>query len=634
MVARGRHVLKFVSAERALAAIRAGSRIYLGTGCAAPRTLLAKLEAMAPGPADLEFVSFITTSALPQVEGACHSRYRHRAFFVGSEVRGLARSGQLDYVPISLEEVPELLTSGRLPIDMALLQVSPPDARGFVSLGVSVDLAPAVLRVARSVIAEVNPAMPRTHGESFVHLDRFDALVNVDVPVTEYLHPQTGEIAERVARYIASIIDDGATLQIGLGRVPNEALRHLRDRRDLGIHSDVITDGVLDMVEAGAVTGCRKTRHCGRIVASYCLGTRRLYDFVHDNPRLLFLPIDQVCDPEEVARQSHMVSITQAFAIDLTGQVCVDQFEGEFYGGVSTQVGFIRGAARSPGGKPIICLASTTDDGASRIKPLLEVGDGVGIARSDVHYVITEYGIAYLFGKSIRERAVALIEVAHPRWREELLTAAKQLGYVRSDQYLASQAAYSVHEERKVALKNGAKVLIRPARAADAGALQALFHRLSPDDVYTRFFRRVRSLSYGELQTLCNVNHETEVAFLGVTGPRENEEIVGSACYFLSPTTNLAEVAFMVSPEWQGAGLGTALQARLQEYAMSRGVRGFVAEILPRNSSMLRLAARTQGTMTTSRDEDGVHVTTLFPDRGARDEDTAGIFSARIAHEP
>jgi len=256
---------------------------------------------------------------------------------------------------------------------------------------------------------------------------------------------------------------------------------------------------------------------------------------------------------------------------------------------------------------------------------LLEAGDGVGIARSDVHYVITEYGIAYLFGKSIRERAVALIEVAHPRWRDELLMAAKQLGYVRSEQYLASQAAYPVHEERTVALKNGARVLIRPARAADAGALQALFHRLSPDDVYTRFFRRVRSLTYTELQTLCNVNHETEVAFVGVTGPRENEEVIGSGCYFLSPTTNLAEVAFMVSPEWQGAGLGTALQARLQEYAMSRGVRGFVAEILPRDASMLRLAARVPGTMTTSRDEDGVHVTTLFPDRGAPNEDAAGI---------
>jgi acyl-CoA hydrolase/RimJ/RimL family protein N-acetyltransferase len=615
---------KLISAERALASIRPGSRIYIGTGCAAPHSLVARLEAMDPGPADLEFLSFVTTSALPQVEGSIRSRYHHRVFFVGSEVRGLAGSGQLDYVPISLEEVPRLLTSGRLPIDVALLQVSPPDARGFVSLGVSVDLAPAILSVARSVIAEVNPAMPRTHGESFVHLARFDALVKVDVPVTEYVHPKVGEIAERIARYIASIIDDGSTLQIGLGRVPNEALRHLRDCRDLGIHSDVITDGLVDLIEAGVVTGRRKTRHRDRIVTSYCLGTRRLYNFVDDNPQFLFLPIEQVCHPGEVARQSRMVSITQAFAIDLTGQVCVDQFEGDFYGGVSTQVSFIRGAARSPGGKPIICLASTTDDGASRIKPLLEAGDGVGIARSDVHYVITEYGIAHLFGKSIGERAVALIEIAHPRWREELLTAAKQLGYVRSDQYLASEAAYAVQEERIVTLKNGAKVMIRPARAADAGALQGLFHHLSLDNVYTRFFRRVRSLTHQQLQTLCNVNHDTEVAFLAVTGPRDNEEVVGSACYFLSPTTNLAEVAFMVSPEWQGVGLGTALQVRLQEYATSRGVRGFVSEILPSNASMRRLAARASGTVTTSSDESSVHVTVLFPERSAPNQGIRG----------
>src|SRR5499426_990250 len=406
---------KLISAERAVSGIRAGSRIYIGTGCAAPRSLLAALEMMEPRPADLEFVNFLTTSVLPQVGGASRTHYRHRAFFVGSEVRGLVGSGQLDYVPISLEEVPRLLTSGRLPIDVALLQVSLPDAWGFVSLGVSVDLAPAVLSVAGVAIAEVNPAMPRTHGESYVHLDRFDALVKVDAPVAEYVHPKIGEIAERIARYIASIIDDGSTLQIGLGRVPNEALRYLKDRRDLGIHSDVITDGVVDLVDAGIVTGRRKTRYRDRIVASYCLGTRRLYDFIDDNPRFAFLPIDQVCHPRQVSDQSRMVSITQAFAIDLTGQVCVDQFEGEFYGGVSTQVGFTRGAARSHNGKPIVCLSSTTEDSASRIKPLLEAGDGVGIARSDVHYVITEYGIAYLFGKSIRERALALIEVAHPR---------------------------------------------------------------------------------------------------------------------------------------------------------------------------------------------------------------------------
>src|SRR5918998_57490 len=605
---------KFVSAEQALAAVRPGSRIFLGTGCAAPQGLLAKLEGMVPGPADLEFVSFITTSCLPVEGGVATTRYRHRAFFVGSDVRGLDCSDRLDYVPIPLEAVPELLATGRLTIDVALLQVSSPDARGFVSLGVSVDLAPAVLAVARHVIAEVNPAMPRTHGESLVHLDRFDALVSVDAPVTEYRHPPTGETAKMVARYIAAIIDDGSTRQMGLGRRPNEALRSLKDRRDLGIHSDVITDGVVDLVEAGVVTGRLKAHHRERIVTSYCLGTRRLYDLVHDNPRFAFLPIDQVCDPAVIAANPRVVSITQAFAVDLTGQVCVDQFGGEFYGGVPTQAGSIRGAPRSSGGKPIICLASTTDAGASRIKPLLEAGDGVGIARSDVHYVVTEYGAAYLFGKSIRERAVSLIDIAHPSWREELLAAAKRLGYVSSEHFLASPAAYPVHEERRVRLKNGAEVLVRPARAADAGALQALFHRLSPDDVYTRFFRRVRSLSLKELQTLCNVNHDTDVAFLAISGPRENEVVVGSACYFLNPTTNLAEVAFMVAPEWQGRGLGTALQDRLQEYAISQGVRGFVAEILPRNTRMLRLASRASGVVTTSRDEDGVHVTITFGD--------------------
>ena len=610
---------KLVRLEQALASIRPGNRIYLGTGCAAPRSLLAGLEAMQPGPPDLELVSFVTTSALPTEAGAPRTRYRHRAFFVGSDVRSLAGSGQLDYVPISLEEVPRLLTSGRLPIDVALLQVSPPDARGFVSLGVSVDLAPAVLSVARRVIAEVNPAMPRTHGDSFVHLDRFDALVQVDAPVTEYRHPETGEIAERVARYIASIIDDGSTLQIGLGRVPNEALRHLRDRRDLGIHSDVITDGIVDLVEAGVVTGRRKTRHRDRIVASYCLGTRRLYDFVDDNPRLLFLPIDQVCDPEEVAAN-------RAHGLDHPG--LRDRPDGPGLrrpvrrrvlrrrldaGGLHPGRGALRrrqadhlpgvhhrrwrledqalAGGRRRGGDRALRRALRDHRVRHRLS-VREVDPGAG-------------------GRADRDRASALARGA--------ADGGQATGLRPAEQYLASQAAYPVHEERTVELKNGAKVLIRPARAADAGALQALFHRLSPDDVYTRFFRRVRSLSYAELQTLCNVNHETEVAFLGVTGPRENEEVVGSACYFLSPTTNLAEVAFMVAPEWQGAGLGTALQARLQEYAISRGVRGFVAEILPRNASMLRLAARAPGTVTTARDEDAVHVTILF-DRAPDDE--------------
>ena len=613
-----------VSAEEAVSVVRPGDKVFVGSACATPRSLVGALERLGrPGVVLVHFLTDRVGTGDPS-----RTRYRHRVFCVGRDVRALAESGWVEYLPLSLSDVPELFRNGQIPLDVAMIQVAPPDPGGTCSLGISVDVTKAAALTARAVIAEVNPAMPRTHGESLVHLDRFDAFVSVDTPVTEYRHPLVDQIAEQIARYIAAIIDDGSTLQIGLGRVPNEALRHLKDRRDLGIHSDVITDGVVDLVEAGVVTNRRKTRHRDRIVASYCLGTRRLYDFVDDNPRLAFLPIDQVCDPQEVAANARMVSITQAFAVDLTGQVCVDQFAGEFYGGVSTQAGFIRGAARSPGGKPIICLASNTDDGASRIKPLLETGDGVGIARSDVHYVVTEYGIAYLFGKSIRERALALVDVAHPNCREELLEAAKRLGYVLPEQYLASQAAYPVHEERTVQLKNGATVLIRPAHASDADALRAQFHHLTQDQVYTRFFRRVRSLSYAELQTLCNVNHETEVAFLAVTGPRESEVVVGSACYFLNSTTNLAEIAFMVASEWQGQGLGTALQARLQEYAIGRGVRGFVAEMLPRNARMLRLARHARGTITTSSDEDSVHMTILFQNN-ARDADAAASENTR-----
>lgn len=608
---------KLVDAKQALAAIRPGSRIYLGTGCAAPRSLIAAIETMDQAPADLEFVSFLTTLSSPGHPAVPPTRYRHRSFFVGSDIRDLASSGRLDYVPISLEDVPALLANGRLPIDVALLQVSPPDERGFVSLGVSVDLAPAVLNVARHIVAEINPAMPRTHGASFVHVDRFDAFVSVETPITEYRHPPAGEIADRIAQYIAAIIEDGSTLQIGLGRVPNEALQYIKDRRDLGIHSDVITDGIMGLVESGVVTGRRKTLHRDRIVASYCLGTRQLYDLVHDNPLFDFQPIDVVCDPRAVAANYRMVSITQAFAMDLTGQVCVDQFEGKFYGGLAAQHAFMRGAAQSEGGKPIVCLASTTENGASRIKPLLEAGDGVGIGRFNVHYVITEYGIAYLFGKSIRERALAMVEIAHPDHRDALVEAAKKLGYVPSEQYLGSQSAYPVQEERRLSLAKGSEVLIRPAHAADADALRNLFHNLSPDDVYTRFFRRVRSLTYQDLQTLCNVNHETQVAFLAVTGPREHEVVVGSACYFLNPTTNLAEVAYMVAPDWQGQGLGSALQARLQEYAMARGVRGFVAEILAKNERMVRLAAKTKGSSSTTHEDDTVQVTTLFEDSPA-----------------
>jgi RimJ/RimL family protein N-acetyltransferase len=286
-----------------------------------------------------------------------------------------------------------------------------------------------------------------------------------------------------------------------------------------------------------------------------------------------------------------MVSVTQAFAVDLTGQICADQFQGEFYGGVSTQPEFIRGAAYSAGGKPIICLPSTTDDGKiSRIRPLLQAGEGVAVARSDVHYVITEYGIAYLFGKSIRERTLSLIEIAHPEFRSWLLEEAKKLNYLPQAQMLKSSVAYPVGEERTVMLKNGTSILIRPARASDVAGLQDIFYDMSKEDVYTRFFRGMRSLSASEAQFMCNVNYDTNVAFLAVVGTRENEKIVGSSCYVVNLSTNTAEVAYMIRSEWQCMGIGKILQERMKEYAKARGIRGFTGEILAGNTKMIKLA--------------------------------------------
>jgi RimJ/RimL family protein N-acetyltransferase len=308
-----------------------------------------------------------------------------------------------------------------------------------------------------------------------------------------------------------------------------------------------------------------------------------------------------------------MVSLSQAFAIDLTGQVCADQFEGGFYGGVSTLPDFHRGAVRSPGGKSIICLRSTTDDGErSRIRFQLLPGEGVGLARYDVHYVVTEFGIAYLFGKSMQERSLALIEIAHPKFREQLLTQAREAHLVRSDQRVMSPRQYMVEEERIVDLADQRRVLIRPARADDAMGLKDLFHTLSAQDVYTRFFRRMTSLSYEDAQRLCNVDFDRDVAFVAVAGPRENEKIIGTGAYFLNPTTNYAEVAYMIAPAWQGCRVGGGLQKRLREFAQARRIKGFIAEILPSNQKMIRLARAAGDLIEQEDDEDGCKIKTTF----------------------
>jgi acyl-CoA hydrolase/GNAT superfamily N-acetyltransferase len=581
------------SAARAVASIRPGDRVFVGTACATPRTLVDALEQLENAPAGVVLTHFLTDRV-----GGPDTRYRHRVFYVGRDIRGIRAADRLEYLPLSLADVPALLSSGRMPVDVALVQVAPPDTDGTCSLGISVDVTRAAVLAARRVIAEVNPAMPRTRGDSRIPVDRIDQFVAVDRPLAEYVHGPADGVADQIAGYVARLIDDGSTLQVGVGRVASQMLAHLTDRRDLAVHSDVITEPVVDLVADGVITG--------GVVTSWAVGTRRLYDLVDDDERFAFHPIEHVCDPAVIAAQPRMVSVTQAFGIDLGGQVCTEWLDGELYGGVSTGPAFHRGALASPGGKAIVCLASRTPAGTPAIRSQLAAGEAVAIARGDVHWVVTEYGMAYLFGRALSERAVDLIEIAHPDDRAELLAAALDLGLVARRQRLRRRAAYPVAEERDVRLRDGREVRLRPTRTGDFRALQDLFYRMPEDDVHTRFFQALTALTDVAAQNLCSVEYEDDMAFAAVIGPPEHERVVATSCYFLNDASGLAEVAYMVDPGWQGAGLATILHARMTGYARERRVRGFVAEVLVRNDAMLRVFRRGDHD-TTVTTADGIH---------------------------
>jgi acyl-CoA hydrolase/RimJ/RimL family protein N-acetyltransferase len=590
------------SPAEAVSAVRPGDQVFVGSACATPRVLVHALEALEPPLPGVTLVHFLTDHVA--VGDPPSTNYLHRVFYVGQDVRALADSGRVEYVPLSLADAPELFYNGRIRIDVAMVQVAPPDADGTCSLGISVDCTRAAALAARKVIAEVNAAMPRTRGESRISADVIDRFVPVETPIVEYVHDAAGGVAEQIARYVARLIDDRSTLQVGLGRVPNQMLSHLTNRHDLAIHSDVITEPVADLVAAGVITR--------PVVASWAMGTRRLYDLVDDDPRFAFYGVDHVCDPLVIAAHERMVSVTQAFGIDLTGQVCTESLDGTLYGGVSTGPAFHRGALSSSGGQAIVCLASRTPAGRSAIRPELEPDDAVAISRGDVHWVVTEYGTAYLFGRSLSERAVALIEIAHPDARTELLEAAVARGLVPASQKLRSRAAYPVGEERDVRLRDGRELSVRPTRTSDARALQELFYRLSVEDVRTRFFQKLTSLSDAAAQQLCSVNYEDEMAFAAVIGPPERERIVGAVSYYLDPRTGLADVGYMVDPDWQGAGLGSVLHARAVAYARNHGVRGFTADVLFGNAPMLRVFRRGDHELTVTTKGGVSEVTMLF----------------------
>lgn len=427
----GLRTARVASADLAVQAIHSGDRVYVQGGCATPVPLLAALASRAPDLRDVEVVSLHTEGPAPHTDPAVEGHIRHNALFIGANVRTAVNEGRADFTPVFLSDIPGLFRS-TMPIDVALIQVSPPDAHGFCSLGISVDCAKPAADHARSVIAEVNRQMPRTHGDAFIHVTEIDYLVETDRDLLEVPVATASPQLDRIGAYVASLVEDASTLQLGIGAVPDAVLRRLEGHRDLGIHTEMFSDGLVDLVERGVVTNSAKSLHRGKTVTSFVMGSRRVYDFVDDNPAVEFYPASYTNDPVVISRIDRMVAINSAIQVDLTGQVCADSIGHTFYSGIGGQVDFIRGASRSNGGRPIIALPSTAANGkVSRIAAELAPGAGVVTTRGDVHYVVTEYGIADLHGKNIRQRAEALISIAHPDFRDELASIARQHHFVR-----------------------------------------------------------------------------------------------------------------------------------------------------------------------------------------------------------
>ncbi|MBI4249670.1 MAG: GNAT family N-acetyltransferase [Elusimicrobia bacterium] len=600
--------LNWVSADEALQCVRSGQHIFIGSGCAEPEALVEALIRKAPDLFDVEVLHLLTAGTAQYSESKFEGKFRHNAFFIGANVRSAVNRGRADYTPCFLSEIPKFIRSGKINVDVALVQTSPPDENGNLSLGISVDIVKSAVESARTVIAQVNPRMPRTRGGSAIPAAAFSRLVWAEAPMLELKAANLSAEARKIGRHAAGLVEDGATLQMGIGAIPDAVLLSLIWKKDLGIHTEMFSDGVLKLLEKGVITNRLKSLHPGIVISSFCMGSRRLYEFINDNPLFEFYPSDYVNDPRVIAQNVKMTSINSALQVDLTGQVCADSIGPRFYSGVGGQVDFIRGAAHSEGGKSIIALPSTAKEGAiSRIVPVLEPGSGVVTTRADVDFVVTEYGVAGLKGRTIRERTLALIDIAHPKFRPWLLDEAKKLSYVYPDQIplLSPANPWPGRFETRFKMRGGERVQIRPIKTADERALRDLFYSHSPETIYLRYGIPLKHLSRRQIQDFVTLDYEQTMAIAAFLPEGASAKMLGVARYYLDPSTRMAEMALTVHDRYQGKGLGRFLFKHLERMARAKGVRGFTAQILMRNSRMLSLFG-SMSRRIKSRVEDGI----------------------------
>ena len=610
------YIQKRTSADEALRHIKPGQRVFIGSSCGEPQHLVNALSIAAGRFTDLEIVRLLSIESGPLtlIANRSHSQqFNIRSFYLGSASSTKIHRNKRFITPINLSQIPHLFKSRMMPLNAALVQASPPDDFGWMSLGVSVDITLAACEAADIVICQVNPNMPRVLGRSFIHVNDVDHIVEHEEDLLTIQPLPELEEANIIAQHISRLIDDGSTLQTSLG-VTNEAIMMcLSDKNDIGVHSQYLSDGLMRLVSIGVITNRKKGFNDGKLVAGSAVGSKLLYDFIDDNPSIEFHPSDYINNPSIIARHNSMVSLNTAMAIDLTGQVAADALPFNNYTGINGLLDFTRGAAMSKGGKSILMMTSTSDHGQkSRIVPSLS-DIAVVVPRGDVQYVATEYGVVNLFGKSLQERALALISIAHPDFRDELFSKAREFDLIDIDRKFkqAIKGVYPLKYEESLTI-NGIPITFRPAKPVDERSIQEHYYTMNRGDIVSRFFHEKKSFVHDQINTTFEIDYINDLTIVATTGEVGFEKIIAVGEYFRNSIINMAEVAYSVSKEYQGMGIAQILQHKLAEAARDNDIKGLVAYTSPENKGMKKLFRKLPYQIHSENDEDMVILSCLF----------------------
>lgn len=587
---------KFLSVDQIFQKIHLGDRIFISTACGEPQYLVNSMikyvENNPKALLDSEVMHVWTLGLAPYADEKYKRNFRYNSFFIGNNAREAINKGLADYSPIFLSQIPDLFRKGMVSLDVALIQTSLPDEHGFVSLGVSVDIVKAATEISRMVVAQINKNMPRVHGDGFIHISELDYIVHYDEPLLEYQDEPDTEVAKQIGKYVAKLVEDGDTIQVGYGSIPNAVLASLVNKKNLGIHTELISDGLVELMKKGVVNNSQKTINRGKTIATFCMGNKNTYEYINDNPAIEFRTVDITNNPLLIAQHKNMTAINSALEIDLTGQASAESIGHTFYSGIGGQADFMRGSVLAENGKTILTIPSTADNGkVSRIMPFLKEGAGVTLNRGDIYYVVTEYGIAYLHGKNIRERAMELIAIAHPKFRSELIKGAKERNLIYKDQafIVGKGGEYPSDIETYRITKAGLKILLRPVKISDEPLLKEFFYSLSDSSMYKRFISTRKDMPHERLQDFVVIDYRKEMFLLATKQEYEHEMILGLGQYWIDKETHTADIAFVVLDNYHRQGIGEELLTYLTLLAKKQGLLGFTAEVLVENIPMQNL---------------------------------------------